>query len=50
MPIRIMTLNIEGERHLDRVRALLDLHHPDVVCLQEVPELHCMQMAIERDY
>lgn len=37
-PLRLLTLNIEGDRHLkDRVIPFLVAQKPDVACLQEVP-------------
>ena len=34
--MRIVSVNIEGSRHLERVAALLDELEPDVVCVQEL--------------
>lgn len=36
--MKLLTLNIEGQRHYERVRALLVAEQADVLCLQEVPE------------
>lgn len=36
MSIKIITLNIEGRRHLERVIPFLKKEKPDVICLQEV--------------
>jgi len=36
--MRIVSVNIEGSRHLDQVRALLDEVKPDVVCMMELFE------------
>lgn len=46
MPLKLFTLNIEGDLHLDRVRDAIALHVPDVVCLQEVFEVDC-QLFLE---
>lgn len=32
----LISVNVEGDRHLDRVRPFLKEHSPDVICLQEV--------------
>lgn len=36
MSLKLVTLNIEGHRHLDRWPAKILLEKPDVVCMQEV--------------
>ncbi len=36
MPIKLVTLNIEGSKHLDRVIPFLTKEKADVICLQEV--------------
>lgn len=36
--LKIVSLNIEGDKHLDTVTSFLALEHADVVCLQEVYE------------
>ncbi len=38
MSINLVSLNIEGRRHYDAVRAFLVAEQPEVLCLQEVPE------------
>jgi endonuclease/exonuclease/phosphatase family metal-dependent hydrolase len=38
MPLSLVSLNIEGDRHLDKVLHFLKEHSPDVLCLQEVFE------------
>jgi endonuclease/exonuclease/phosphatase family metal-dependent hydrolase len=43
--LTLLTLNIEGNRHLDRVRDVIATHLPDVVCLQEVFEPDCAALA-----
>lgn len=45
MGITLLTLNIENDRHLDRVEAAIAEHLPDVVCLQEVLEANCARLA-----
>jgi endonuclease/exonuclease/phosphatase family metal-dependent hydrolase len=35
--ITLLSLNMEGERHTDRVMAFITKHKPDVICLQEIP-------------
>jgi len=43
--LKLLTLNIEGNRHLERVRDAIAMHLPDVVCLQEVFEPDCAALA-----
>src|SRR5688500_15844020 len=50
MPLKLLTLNIEGDRHIDRVRATLKSHLPDIACLQEVLEEDCSRLAAIGDY
>lgn len=38
MHIKILTLNIEGEKHLKAVQALVKKEKPDVICFQEIFE------------
>ena len=38
MAIKILNLNIEGDKHLPQVIKLVEREKPDVVCLQEVFE------------
>lgn len=45
MSLKLLTLNIEGDRHLDRVGAAMSLHLPDIACLQEVFEVDCAKLA-----
>lgn len=45
MSIKLLTLNIEGNRHLDRVEAVIAEHLPDIVCLQEALEADCARLA-----
>ena len=39
MPIKLITLNIEGDKHFNSVLPFLQEQNADVVCLQEVFEL-----------
>lgn len=50
MGLTLLTLNIEADRHLDRVHAALREHLPDIVCLQEVIESDCARLASSGDY
>lgn len=50
MSIKLLTLNIENDRHLARVHATLVEHRPDVVCLQEVLESDCAYLASSAGY
>lgn len=43
--ITFVSLNIEADKHLDQVVELLQNVNPDVVCLQEVVELHIPRFA-----
>jgi endonuclease/exonuclease/phosphatase family metal-dependent hydrolase len=45
MAIKLLTLSIENDRHLDRVCAEFREHLPDVVCLQEALESDCARLA-----
>lgn len=36
MPLKVVTINIEGQRHLERVLPFLQREQPDVVCVQEL--------------
>lgn len=45
MSLKLLTLNIESHRHLERVRALIAEQLPDVVCLQEVLERDVESLA-----
>jgi len=47
MPIKLMTLNIEGDRHLDRFLPVVHTINPDVICLQEVFEVNLERIATE---
>lgn len=50
MPLKLLTLNIEHDRHLDRVAQTIATHLPDIVCLQEVFEKDCATLAAVGDY
>lgn len=45
MSLKLVSVNIEGIRHLDAVTAFLQKEQPDVVCLQEVFEESVEQLA-----
>lgn len=38
MSIKLVSLNIEGQKHIDKVREFLEREKPDIVCLMEVFE------------
>jgi endonuclease/exonuclease/phosphatase family metal-dependent hydrolase len=48
--LKLLTLNIEGDRHLARVREVIAAHSPDIVCLPEVFESDCATLAAAGDY
>ncbi|MBM0106815.1 endonuclease/exonuclease/phosphatase family protein [Steroidobacter sp. S1-65] len=50
MAIKLLTLNIEADRHLARVGHMLTEHRPDIVCLQEVLEPDCERLAASGGY
>lgn len=50
MAIKLLTLNIENDRHLARVHAAITEHLPDIVCLQEVLESDCAHLASSGRY
>ncbi len=39
MPLKLLSLNIEGDNHFDRIFPFLATEQPDVLCLQEVFEV-----------
>jgi len=45
MSFKLVTLNIEGNRHLPEVKAFLQREQPDIICLQEVFEVHVAELA-----
>lgn len=50
MPLTLLTLNIEGDRHLDRVCAVIAQERPHIACLQEVFEADCARLAAVGGY
>lgn len=50
MSIKLLTLNIQGDRHLERVCTAIAEYRPDVVCLQEVLEPDCARLAATGPY
>lgn len=36
--MKLISINIEGRRHLHRIVPFLELEQPDIICLQETPE------------
>ncbi len=50
--LNILQLNIEGDKHLDRIIPFLKESKPDVVCMQEVhePDLHKIAKTMGADY
>lgn len=48
--VQLLTLNIEGDRHLARVREAIARHSPDILCLQEVFESDCAVLAAVGGY
>jgi endonuclease/exonuclease/phosphatase family metal-dependent hydrolase len=50
MPLKLLTLNIESDRHLPQVHAALTEHKPDIACLQEVFESDCEYLASSVGY
>lgn len=45
MSFKVVTLNIEGNRHLPELKAFLQREQPDIICLQEVFEVHVEELA-----
>ncbi len=50
MPLSLMTLNVESDRHVERVRSVIAEHQPDIVCLQEALEKDCTDIATRTGY
>lgn len=50
MPIKFISVNIEEDKHLDKIEALFLKEKPDVVCLQEInePDLPFFERLIGR--
>ena len=46
--LKVLSLNIEGDNHLDRVIRIIKIEKPDVACLQEVfkADIHYLQGAL----
>lgn len=43
--MKLISINIEEEKHLDSVQRFLEQEHPDVVCMQEVHEVDLQEFA-----
>lgn len=43
--MKLLSVNIEGQRHLDRIRTLIANANPDTICLQEVPDFFVEELA-----
>ena len=39
MPLKLISLNIEGSKHLQKIRSFLEKERPEVLCLQELCEV-----------
>ncbi|MFL6619032.1 MAG: endonuclease/exonuclease/phosphatase family protein [Povalibacter sp.] len=50
MSLKLLTLNMEADRHLDRVRSVIAAHQPDILCLQEALETDCPELASINGY
>jgi endonuclease/exonuclease/phosphatase family metal-dependent hydrolase len=50
MPLSLMTLNVESDRHVEGVRSVIAEHRPDIVCLQEALEKDCTEIARQTGY
>ena len=50
MALKLLSLNIEYDRHLDEVTQTIAAHLPDIVCLQEVFEKDCVKLAAAGGY
>ena len=50
MPVSFLSLNIEADRHLDKVVSYLAANMPDVVFLQEVYKIHAEEIAAQFEY
>lgn len=48
--LTLLTLNMEADRHLDRVSAAIAAHAPDIVCLQEALAIDCVRLAETAGY
>lgn len=47
MAIKLITLNIEGDKHIHRFLPVLKQHKADVICFQELFEIDCSWIAAE---
>lgn len=50
MSVSFFSLNIEADRHLDKVSNYLDSKMPDIVFLQEVYKIHAEKLALQFGY
>ena len=50
MTLTLFSLNIEADRHLDKVVSYLAANMPDVVFLQEVYKIHAEEIAAQFEY
>jgi exonuclease III len=48
MNIKLVSVNIEGQKHLDKVRELIGRENPEVVCLMEVYDSELIGLAGEQ--
>ncbi|MEK9176677.1 MAG: endonuclease/exonuclease/phosphatase family protein [Patescibacteria group bacterium] len=48
MPLSVVTLNIEGDKHLERAISFLKERKPDIVCIQEIhdADLHIFEEVL----
>lgn len=46
-PLKLISLNIEGSKHLDRIIPFLQSEGPDVICLQEVFEKDLVEFSTQ---
>jgi endonuclease/exonuclease/phosphatase family metal-dependent hydrolase len=47
MPLKLISVNIEGHRHLERLLPFFKTEQPDIICLQEVFEVDLLQLEAE---
>ena len=45
MSIKLVSINVERSKHLDRVRDFLEREKPDIVCMQELVDTDCEYFA-----
>lgn len=43
--MKLVSVNMEGEKHLDRIYQLIITESPDCICLQEAPETYTQTLA-----